>query len=238
MNTKRQTVWLVSMLSLMVILSAYYLFTEDVNKSSDLLTDGTQQQEQVVTDATEAGGDAAATDGINVTEVSKDVPAPDGAASSDVTAEDGTAVSDVTDDTAAADDGAISKEDQAALDKVEASGVTSVFSQLQEKRDTQFNEEYNKVYGAISDTTQNEKDAGKAVDQLDQLEEKSAKITGLEEELQKQYNQAAVSPEPDGKYKIVVESEKLERSQADGIMQMVIKELGVTADQVIVQFIQ
>ena len=70
MNTKRQTVWLVSMLSLMVILSAYYLFTEDVNKSDDLLTDGTaQQQEQVVTNATEAGGAAAATDGINVTEV-------------------------------------------------------------------------------------------------------------------------------------------------------------------------
>lgn len=31
MNTKRQTVWLVSMLSLMVVLSAYYLFTEDVD---------------------------------------------------------------------------------------------------------------------------------------------------------------------------------------------------------------
>ena len=32
MNAKRQTIWLVSMLSLMVVLSAYYLFTEDVNK--------------------------------------------------------------------------------------------------------------------------------------------------------------------------------------------------------------
>ncbi|KPV55275.1 hypothetical protein QJ48_34035, partial [Paenibacillus sp. A3] len=30
MNSKRQTIWLVSMLSLMVVLSAYYLFTEDV----------------------------------------------------------------------------------------------------------------------------------------------------------------------------------------------------------------
>lgn len=30
MNSKRQTVWLVSMLSLMVVLSAYYLFTDDV----------------------------------------------------------------------------------------------------------------------------------------------------------------------------------------------------------------
>ncbi len=228
MNTKRQTVWLVSMLSLMVILSAYYLFTEDVNKSDDLLTDGTtQQQEQVVTDATEAGGAAATTDGINVTEVDKEAASPDGSAAQDVTQKDN----------AAADTDAISKEDQAVLDKVEATGVSSVFSQLQEKRDTKFNEEYNKVYSVISDT-QNEKDAGKAVDQLDQLEEKSAKITGLEEELQKQYNNAAVVPEKNDSYKIVVESEKLERSQADGIMQLVIKELGVTAAQVTVQFIQ
>lgn len=32
MNKKRQTVWLVSMLSIMVILSAYYLFTEDLDQ--------------------------------------------------------------------------------------------------------------------------------------------------------------------------------------------------------------
>lgn len=31
MNTRRQTVWLVSMLGLMVVLSAYYLFTDDVD---------------------------------------------------------------------------------------------------------------------------------------------------------------------------------------------------------------
>jgi stage III sporulation protein AH len=31
MNTRRQTIWLVSMLSLMVVLSAYYLFTEDLD---------------------------------------------------------------------------------------------------------------------------------------------------------------------------------------------------------------
>lgn len=31
MNTRKQTIWLVSMLSLMVVLSAYYLFTEDLD---------------------------------------------------------------------------------------------------------------------------------------------------------------------------------------------------------------
>src|SRR5690606_5619463 len=32
MNTRRQTVWLVSMLGLMVVLSAYYLFTDEADQ--------------------------------------------------------------------------------------------------------------------------------------------------------------------------------------------------------------
>ena len=43
MNTKRQTIWLVSMLSLMVILSAYYLFTQDIG-SDEKLTDATHME--------------------------------------------------------------------------------------------------------------------------------------------------------------------------------------------------
>ncbi|WP_424766167.1 SpoIIIAH-like family protein [Paenibacillus sp. sgz302251] len=55
MNTKRQTVWLVSMLSLMVVLSAYYLFTQDVD-SPNVLTDGSQT-EQAAGNAMEAAAD-------------------------------------------------------------------------------------------------------------------------------------------------------------------------------------
>ncbi|MFD2116063.1 SpoIIIAH-like family protein [Paenibacillus yanchengensis] len=44
MNSKRQTIWLVSMLTLMVILSAYYLFTQDpVDK--EMFSENTVQQE-------------------------------------------------------------------------------------------------------------------------------------------------------------------------------------------------
>lgn len=64
MNTKRQTVWLVSMLSLMVVLSAYYLFTQDV-ESPEVLTDGSET-EQAAQNATEA---AANGDGLIVNEV-------------------------------------------------------------------------------------------------------------------------------------------------------------------------
>ncbi|MBT2290677.1 SpoIIIAH-like family protein [Paenibacillus albidus] len=47
MNGKRQTIWLVSMLSLMVVLSAYYLFTEDSGASTPKETAGTIQVDSV-----------------------------------------------------------------------------------------------------------------------------------------------------------------------------------------------
>lgn len=53
MNTKRQTIWLVSMLSLMVILSAYYLFTQDMNDADKL--SGSKTPEQNVTEVAGSG---------------------------------------------------------------------------------------------------------------------------------------------------------------------------------------
>lgn len=50
MNAKRQTVWLVSMLSLMVVLSAYYLITEDM---SDKTPSQSVQVEELKIDQTE-----------------------------------------------------------------------------------------------------------------------------------------------------------------------------------------
>jgi len=216
MNTKRQTVWLVSMLSLMVILSAYYLFTEDVNTSSDMLTDGTKQEQKAQSDATEASGGTLDPNGIHVTDVAQ---------SSDAAG------------SAAKDDASISKEDQQVLDKYASSNAgDSTFNQLQEKRDQAFYEEYNRLLGITSDAKQDATTASKAVEQLDQLEDKNTKITGLEEELTKQFKQAVVTEE-NNKYKVTVQSDKMDRSQADSIVLTVMKELGATADQVTVRFI-
>ncbi|WP_308639040.1 SpoIIIAH-like family protein [Paenibacillus silvisoli] len=231
MNNKRQTIWLVSMLSLMVILSAYYLFTEDVNPSTDLVTDGTQQ-EQLKDGATEASG-ATTNDGITVTDVT------DGAANADAS-KDTAGNQPAADGTAAADNAAAADQaDQEVLRQLEeAGGITaSVFSQMQEKRDQKLYDEYNKLYSQISDTKQDEKAAGTAVDELNLLEDKSSKITALEEELVKQFKNAAVSPDGD-RYKVVVQSEKLEKSQADSILTMVINELGVSPEQVTIQYVK
>jgi len=239
MNTKRQTVWLVSMLSLMVILSAYYLFTEDVGSKADLLTENTQQQQPAGATEVAVGEGGIVVDSVvdsekenstnTATESAKDNDGDAGKADHSSTEKED------TDADAAAQ---AAKEDQEVLRQIEAQGMaSSIFNQIQYKRDQQFKAENNRLYGVISDTKQDPQTATKAVEELDLLEEKTAMITSVEEELSKQFNQAIVSVEPNDKYKVVVQSNKMEKSEADGIVQLVMKELDLTADQVSVQFV-
>lgn len=227
MNTKRQTIWLVSMLSLMVILSAYYLFTEDVDPTNDMLTEA-NQEEKLQMSATEAATDNTdKLDGLTVTEVEESVA--EEAAANAATGKTLEAAPDIA---------SSEKADQEVLRKLEAAGTKgSMFDELQYNRDQKFAEENNRLYSIISDASQDAKEAIKAAEQINQLEDKSSKKTGIEEELTKQFSNAIVVEENNNKYKVVVESEKLERSQADSIVMMVMKELAVSADQVSVQFI-
>ncbi|MBO7743988.1 SpoIIIAH-like family protein [Paenibacillus sp. MWE-103] len=258
MNNKRQTIWLVSMLSLMVILSAYYLFTEDVSTpSNDIVTTDGAGQQGAKSDATEASGSAAGNDAIVTNEVTGDGAdagnaadnAADNAAADNASADD-KAAGDAAGDASAANDGTAAnaasggkdaaKSDEDVLKELgEAGGVAaSVFSQLQEERDDTYYDEYNKLMGQVSDTKLSDKDAATSMEQLDLLEDKNAKITGLEEELSKQFGNAAVVPDANDRYKIVVESDKLERSQADSILTMAIDQLGLTPDQLTIQYVK
>lgn len=69
MNNKRQTIWLVSMLSLMVILSAYYLFTDDSGTKAPPVAESTQVDGQKPGAGQEANGTAGAGDELVVNEV-------------------------------------------------------------------------------------------------------------------------------------------------------------------------
>ncbi|MBJ8193034.1 SpoIIIAH-like family protein, partial [Bacillus cereus] len=69
------------------------------------------------------------------------------------------------------------------------------------------------------------------------LEDKQAKITGIEEELQQQFANAVVREEDADKYKVVVLSEKLDAKQAVTIVDKVMKELNVTQDKISVQYV-
>lgn len=114
MKGKRQTIWLVSMLSLMVVLSAYYLFTEDTGASIPKETAGSIQVD-TVKDGTGGGTATTLDSGLVINEVTTDdsVTADAGTQTDDsktaaVTedagkdAADETAAAAVTDDTTSA----------------------------------------------------------------------------------------------------------------------------------------
>lgn len=110
MNGKRQTIWLVSMLSLMVVLSAYYLFTEDSGVSSPKETAGTIQ-----VDSVKNGGATRADGGATVSEVTPQ----DAASANDSSASAGQSASG--DNTAATDIGSTDGTDG----KTTADGTTT-----------------------------------------------------------------------------------------------------------------
>lgn len=219
MNTKRQTVWLVSMLSLMVVLSAYYLFTEDVSTSPDLLTEGTKQ-EQPVDGATEVtAGSGAKNDEVVINEVTQE----------------GAVEGELTGDAAKA----AAEADAQALEQVEAQGLASnVFDEIQLKRDQANAEEESRLMAELGDTKKDPDAAMQAMEQLDQLEEKNTKVTSLEEELAKTYKSVIITPQAGDKYKVVVQNEKVDKSQADDILVKVVGALNLKAEQVSVQFVQ
>ncbi|MBD2847291.1 SpoIIIAH-like family protein [Paenibacillus sp. IB182496] len=204
MNTKRQTVWLVSMLSLMVILSAYYLFTDS---STDTL------DEAMMTDATEATDLAPGTaDEVIVTEV-------DHLGESGLTAEELKVLEQ------------IEQQDQATVS-------SDYFTQRQLLRSQVLMEETDRLYSILADTDVDLEEASEAAEQLDALETKDARMTTLEEELLTQYEFGnVVIDEQSDNFNVVVQSEQLDRSEADGIITLAMDTLGISADQVSVQFV-
>ncbi|WP_136606307.1 SpoIIIAH-like family protein [Paenibacillus dokdonensis] len=145
MNSKRQTIWLVSMLSLMVVLSAYYLFTEDSGSSKTPVADSQQVGTAVKTSDKEAASSSKTTteNGVEVTEVITDGKVNDttgktAASSTETgtkdadkdTAKDTTkdTTKDNTDKTAATaktDDKDQASADKAATDKTASTGKTA-----------------------------------------------------------------------------------------------------------------
>lgn len=200
MNTKRQTIWLVSMLSLMVVLSAYYLFTQDLN-DEDKLTDSQQQQ-----NTTEVAGT-----GDNL--IANEVLLP----------------GDVT---------SIDMLNQQVLEQWEreGGGNSSLINDILTKREQQYNDEENRILAVIADVSKDPEVSAAASAELELLEDKNSRIMNLEAELMKQYEMAIVSPENDS-YKVVVASEKMEKKEAAGIIELVMNSLDVKPSQVSVQYV-
>ncbi|MBB6022866.1 stage III sporulation protein AH [Paenibacillus sp. JGP012] len=273
MNNKRQTIWLVSMLSLMVILSAYYLFTEDsgpVNPpvADSQQVDGMKQGEaketagimdpteglvinevvnggQVTDDAGAAdpAGNAAGAEGQEAGNTEKTPAGEQGAAEgesgkkSEATEEKGTIA---TPETEGKTEGNAAKTDEEVLKEMEqqntAVSASSQFQNYQWQREESNNRLYEELATVAGDLSKTPEENAKATEQIRALEDKQAKITGIEETLSQQYANAIVQEEAD-KYKVVVLSDKLDVKQAVSIVDLVMKELSVSQNKISVQYV-
>jgi stage III sporulation protein AH len=199
MQNKRQTIWLVSMLSLMVILSAYYLFTEETDPA------GTEYPEA-----------SASSDpyGIQVTEVDGiDPPQEEESVDGNVPT------------------------DEEVLESLNQSAGRAFFDRIELNRRTHFEQEHERLSSIISDTSgYTQEEASAAVEELSRLEDMDERITSLQTKLLTDFENAAVEMEQN-RYKVIVQAEKLDKQQAVGIVDLAIKELGVTPDRLAVQYV-
>jgi stage III sporulation protein AH len=195
MQSRRQTIWLVSMLSLMVILSAYYLLTEQANpagKKSELSSSSDQ-------------------DGIRVTEI--DPPQGEEAM------------------------GGAPLSEEEVLESMKQSSGQAFFDQVELDRRTWFDREHERLSTIISDTANHtQEEAAAAVEELSRLEEMDERITSLQTKLLSNYENAAVEME-ENRYKVIVQADALNKRQAVDIVDLAVKELGITPDQVAVQYV-
>jgi len=214
MNTKRQTIWLVSMLSLMVVLSAYYLFTEDADKLNTAVEKSVEQGIEVQTEVQDQEDqEQAVTGDLTSSTQSGDAESVEG-----------------TQEEAA-------KTDAQVLQQMASAKTGSErFADWAYKRNQAFSKQVNDLMDKIVDPKLSSEEASQATDELQKLENKQAKVENMEDLLTKTYKNAIVMEEGK-KFKVVVQAEKLDRSQAQAIIDMMIKELNVAKDAVSVQYI-
>lgn len=226
MNNKRQTIWLVSMLSLMVILSAYYLFTEDVAPTDN--ASSTQQTE--IIDAGEVTNNNP--EGVNVTVVDETT---DGLTSSEkegALGEAGPEQPQATDDSTEIPPG-----DEAVINGMNNYQGSQLLDQTQMQRNDSVSKKAEELRAVISNTEVSQEEASKAWEELSQLEDTDERITSLQGKLLQDFDNAVVSEE-NTNYKVIVLSDKLEKKQAVSIIELATKELNVTPDRVTVQYVQ
>ncbi|MBB6635529.1 SpoIIIAH-like family protein [Cohnella thailandensis] len=244
MNNRRQTIWLVSMLSLMVILSAYYLFTEDVHPAGQPVHQEAQTEEQAAGESsgvtitqieTAPGKEGTTTDGTATDGTATDEPTTDGAATKE---EDAVAGADNEDESATADPA----ESGTKSDEEVIQGMTSLtgreyFDDAQLRRMEFYDKEEERLNAIIADNKNySAEETSAAVEDLSRLDAVEQKITSLEEKLTTDYENAVVEEE-NSNFKVVVQADKLDKAQAVAILDLAAKELEVTPNQLTVQYI-
>ncbi|MBP1989045.1 SpoIIIAH-like family protein [Paenibacillus eucommiae] len=234
MNAKRQTIWLVSMLTLMVVLSAYYLFTEDVSKI-DLAVGETvaNAPQEIKIDMSQTEQSAAVTGDGKAAETT--------AAAGETTAqtEPDTNTASSTGENATAKNEPTDEEILKKLESEQSQTTSSsdYFTMEQMKNHEALRQKADELLSTITDPKQKPEAVALANNELEKMSGEQEKIDRLEEVLLKDFPQAIVSQEGK-KWKVTVQSEKLEKSQGVTIVDMVIKELEASPENIKIQYVK
>lgn len=200
MNTRRQTVWLVSMLSLMVVLSAYYLFTDKPGESDIIATDAT------TIEAVELGEH---TEGMELGERLGEQLASE-----------------------------LIAEGEQALRTVQASarGGREYFAKLELERNDALSRHAEQLMSIAIDPDKSAEEVGKAEEELRVIQDMQARVSDLEYQLMQQYENVIITEEA-GRWKVVVQTDRLDRSEAVSIIDMVAADLNMQPGKLAIQYI-
>lgn len=224
MNTKRQTIWLVSMLSLMVILSAYYLFTDNVNDIDTVVK--TENTEQLAT-----------VDELLLSEHPEAAEFSNGLVD-DIT--DATLIDEVDQMATEQPDEQVAVSDEQVIEDIQAGAQTGedYLASLVIKRNDTLAKDAERLLGITSDPKKSNEEIVKAEEELAEIEDMQYRISDLEDQLMQDFENVVITEEK-GKWKAVVQANKLERSQAVSIIDMMILNLQITPNKIAgVQFVQ
>ncbi|WP_240413995.1 SpoIIIAH-like family protein [Paenibacillus periandrae] len=139
--------------------------------------------------------------------------------------------------TAKAND-AVSAEDAKVLQQVmtQVKSGSDYFAGLGLKRNEELAKLTEKWMTILADPKQSATAAANAEAELRKLQDQEAKVTNLEDTLMKEFPQAVITEEA-SKWRVTVQSNKLEKSQAVSIIDKVMQEMNVAADKIVVQFV-
>ncbi|MDQ0898193.1 SpoIIIAH-like family protein [Paenibacillus sp. V4I7] len=246
MNAKRQTIWLVSMLSLMVVLSAYYLFTEDVNKLDLATTETINKTQEVKIDMSQVDPANAAKTDVKATtggdaKVDTKAVTPQNSTKTDAKTDVKTdAKTTTTQDASNAKPDTAKTDDQVLKIVEEQARTTSAsdyFTNEQMKQRDYFSKTSSDLMEIIIDSKKTPEAVAKATNDLAKLTDIQEKVENLQDVLMKDFPQAIINQDGN-KWKVTVQSDKLEKSQGVTIVDMVMKELGTGPENIKIQYVR
>ncbi|MDP5275667.1 SpoIIIAH-like family protein [Chengkuizengella axinellae] len=217
MRSRRQTIWLVSMLSIMVVLSGYYLFTEDVNEvdlAGDITADMNEGESTDITMDSSIISDEDSLEWLSENVVSEET----------TTSEE--MVMETNEETTA-------KTDEEILIQLQEQDLgADYYTATKLQRTEEIGREIENLM-AVIDTAENAEVVSKAYDDLQVVEDKGTKVDYIEEQLMQTYPEAVVTEEND-RWKVEVQTSKIETSEAVSIIDLVVSQLEIKPGQVTV----